>query len=151
MIVDVEDIRAKHKICGSLMLHFIIEHFDTDLEKTILRQRLLAGIVKDVLLSGYVQEFKSSRRQKLKRIGDDLYAVTITHNAKLSISIATASPVSTMIHFAINISTKGTPVKTAGLNDYKINPKDFALEVMKRYTEEMQSVKHARQKVNWVK
>jgi hypothetical protein len=159
MIVDVEDVRAKHKICGSLMLHFIIEHFDNDLEKSILRQRLLTTIIKDIL-EGYLE-------YKLKRIGDDIYDPYIkgtstrikqinqinplTKNAKLSISIATASPVSTMIHFAINISTKGTPVKTAGLNDYKIAPKDFALKVMQRYTEEMQSVKHARQKVNWVK
>jgi len=160
MMVDVEDIRAKHKICGSLMLHFIIEHFDTDLEKTILRQRLLTTIVKDVL-NDYVSAKggPASGGQTFRRIGDDLYTITQDarrktqcaasrrDNAKLSISIATASPVSTMIHFAINISTKGTPVKTAGLNDYKINPKDFALDVMKRYTEEMQSVKHARQKV----
>lgn len=154
LMVDVEDIRAKHKICGSLMLHFIIEHFDNDLEKTILRQRLLTTIVKDVL-SDYVQKFNSSRvsakggpaGQNFKRIGDDLYDTNNKDNAKLSISIATASPVSTMIHFAINISTKGTPVKTAGLNDYKIAPKQFALEVMRKYTEEMQAVKHARQKV----
>ncbi|MFH0887833.1 MAG: DUF366 family protein [Planctomycetota bacterium] len=148
MIVDVEDIRAKHKICGSLMLHFIIEHFDNDLEKTILKQRLLAVIVKDVMTSA---EF-GVRNAEFKRIGDDLYDINSKNGkAKLSISIATASPVSTMIHFAINISTKGTPVKTAGLNDYRIDPKQFALKVMRRYTEEMQTVKHARQKVNWVK
>ncbi|MFH1231647.1 MAG: DUF366 family protein [Planctomycetota bacterium] len=162
LMVDVEDIRAKHKICGSLMLHFIIEHFDNDLEKTILRQRLLTTIIKDVL-SDYVSAKGGPAGQNFKRIGDDLYTITQDakrktqcaasrrDNAKLSISIATASPVSTMIHFAINISTKGTPVKTAGLNDYKIAPKQFALEVMRRYTEEMQTIKHARQKVNWVK
>jgi uncharacterized protein len=144
LMVDVEDVRAKHKICGSLMLHFIIEHFDTDLAKVVLKQRLFAAIIKD--------ELETHIKRRLIRAGDDLYdADSKKGKAKLSISIATASPVSTLIHFAVNISTKGTPVKTAGLNDYRIEPKGFAVEVMSRYTKEMQTVKQARQKVNWVK
>jgi hypothetical protein len=56
-----------------------------------------------------------------------------------------------MIHFAVNIETKRTPVKTVGLNDYKVAPKQFALKVMDAYTEEMQGVKQARCKVYPVK
>ncbi|HLD35604.1 MAG TPA: DUF366 family protein [Planctomycetota bacterium] len=146
LMADVEDVRGRHKIYSSLMLHFIVEHFDCDLEKAVLRQRLLACIVKETLGSSH----------KIRRIGDDLYDPDIhrdsaslrgTQDAKLSISVATVSPVSTMIHFAINIETKRTPVKTAGLNDYKINPKQFALKVMQGYAEEMQSIKQARCKV----
>ncbi|MBI5779527.1 MAG: DUF366 family protein [Planctomycetes bacterium] len=140
LMADVEDVRGRHKIYSSLMLHFIIEHFDCDLEKAVLRQRLLAGIVKETLEGNH-------RLHRLRRRGDDLYDGA----AKLSISVATASPVSTMIHFAINIETKHTPVKTAGLNDYKVNPRQFALKIMQAYTEEMQGVKQARCKVNWVK
>ena len=152
LMADVEDVRGQHKIYSSLMLHFIIEHFDCDLERAVLRQRLLTAIVKDIL--------ESHIKYKLQRIGDDLYdakrktqntAVTAIANAKLSISIATASPVSTMIHFAVNIETKRTPVKTAGLNDYKVSPKQFALKIMQAYAEEMQGVKQARCKVKWVK
>ncbi|MEK7309203.1 MAG: DUF366 family protein [Planctomycetota bacterium] len=135
LMVDVEDVRGRHKIYSSLMLHFIVEHFDCGLEKTVLRQRMLACIVKDTL--------EEQIKRRLKRIGDDLY----DNGRKLSISIATASPVSTMIHFAVNIETKRTPVKTAGLNDYKIDPKQFGLKVIQAYTEEMQSVRQARCKV----
>ena len=139
LMADVEDVRGRHKIYSSLMLHFIVEHFDCDLEKAVLRQRILAGIVKEIL--------EEQIKPRLKRRGDDLY----DGDKKLSISIATASPVSTMIHFAINIETKRTPVKTAGLNDYKVSPKQFALKIMQAYAEEMQGVKQARCKVKWVK
>lgn len=150
LMVDVEDIRGRHKIYSSLMLHFIIEHFDCDLEKTILRQRLLTDIIKDELEGSRGLFFIPPRRDgghRLQRKGDDLY----DGDRKLSISIATASPVSTMIHFAVNIETKRTPVKTAGLKDYKIDPKQFALKVIQGYTEEMQGVKQARCQVNWIK
>lgn len=139
LMADVEDVRGRHKIYSSQMLHFITEHFDCDLEKVVLRQRILASIVKETL--------EEQIKRRLKRTGDDLY----DSGRKLSISVATASPVSTMIHFAVNIETKRTPVKTAGLNDYKVAPKQFALKVMQAYTEEMQGVKQARCKVNWVK
>src|SRR4030095_989557 len=46
-MVDLEDVRAKSRIASPLMLHFIAEHFDLDLEKAVLRQRLLAAIVPD--------------------------------------------------------------------------------------------------------
>jgi hypothetical protein len=136
LMADVEDVRGKHKIYSSLMLHFIIEHFDCDLEKAVLRQRMLATIVKDTL--------EGQIKLRLRRKGDDLYDGA----GKLSISVATASPVSTMIHFAVNIETKRTPVRTAGLNDYKINPKQFGLKVIEAYTEEMHGVRQARCKVN---
>jgi hypothetical protein len=137
LMADVEDVRGRQKIYSSLMLHFILEHFDCDLDKAVLRQRLLAVIVKETLEGNH----------RLHRRGDDLYDGA----AKLSISVATASPISTMIHFAINIETGRTPVKTAGLNDYKINPRQFALKIMQAYTEEMQGIRQARCKTNWVK
>lgn len=134
-MVDEEDKCLKSKIYSRLMLHFIIEHFETGLERAILKQRLLAAIVKDVL------------GKSIKRDGDDLY----DGDAKLSISIATISPVSTKIHFGINIDSRGTPVKTKGLKDYRIEPKPFAVEVMRRYIAEMEGIKQARYKTNWVK
>lgn len=140
-MVDQEDRLAKSKIYSPMMLHFIVEHFDTDLNRAILRQRLLAVIVKDVLESVY-------KVRGLKRKGDDLYE----GKYKLSISIATASPVSTKIHFGINIKSKGTPVLTKGLSDYGIKAiKSFAIEVMNRYGVEIAGIAKARTKVNWVK
>ncbi|MFA5794436.1 MAG: DUF366 family protein [Candidatus Brocadiia bacterium] len=140
-MVDQEDRLAKSKIYGPLMLHFMVEHFDTDLNKAILKQRLLSVIVKDVLENDY-------KIRGIRRAGDDLY----DGKYKLSISIATASPVSTKIHFGINIKSKGTPVPTRGLDDYKIKAvKSFALEVINRYCQEMVAVQKARTKVNWIK
>jgi hypothetical protein len=133
---DAEDVRARSRIAGRHMLHFIEERFDLDLEKAVLRQRLLATIVKDALLD---------RRPKarIRREGDDLYE----GRRKLSISIATRSPVSTLVHFGINIISAGTPVAAKGLADYGIPPRRFAREVMRRYAAEMESARSATTKV----
>ena len=144
LMIDAEDVRAGSKIFSARMLHFIAEHFDGDLETAVLRQRLLAVIVKD--------ELEQHLDYRLTRRGDDLYDPVVKNKpAKLSISIATASPVSTLIHFAINIDSKHTPVIAAGLNDYsakgKINPEEFANKVMRAYVAEMHSIRQARQKV----
>lgn len=139
-MVDIEDLKARSPIYGSDMLHFIIEHFDHDLEKAVLRQRLLVAITKDLL---------EKQGVSLQRTGDDLYF----QGRKLSISIATATPVSTMIHLALNISTEGTPVPTAGLVEMGFHPEQvpvLAKEIGQAYAQEMQSILEARCKVRGV-
>ena len=64
--------------------------------------------------------------------------------------IATRSPVSTLIHTAINIDSTGTPVPTKGLDDYKITPESVARSVMNRYRIEVQGMAKARAKVKGV-
>lgn len=140
-MVDLADKKANCKIYSEEMLHFIIEDFDSNLEEAILKQRLFVSIVKDIILS------LSKDDPNLKRIGNDIY----DGDAKINVSIATASPVSTLIHVGVNISSKNTPVKTKGLSDYGINAKTFAEEVLKRYTAEIEGMKIARVKVKWVK
>lgn len=130
-ILDLAD--AHSIIRGPLMLHFIVEHFDRDLEKGVLRQRLLAGMVKE--------ELESRARVRLRRDGDDLY----DGDAKLSISIAALTPVSCKIHFAINIKEAGdVGVKTRGIDAYRIEPRDFARAVLERYRRETVSIYEAR-------
>lgn len=138
-MVDIEDIKSGSTIYSESMLHFIIEHFDTDIEKAILRQLLFATIIHELLnnLKGNVLT---------KRIGSALY----DSDAKLSISVATVTPISSLIHFGINISSAHTPIKTRGLDDYGIDPKTFALEVMERYVREQDEVQRTRYKVRWV-
>jgi hypothetical protein len=70
---------------------------------------------------------------------------------KMSISIATVSPVSSLIHFAINIVNDGTPVKTASLNDVSYEPRLFAKNAMAKLSEEYVSILNATTKVRWVK
>lgn len=120
-MVDGEDLLAEATIAGSDMVHFIVEIFDQNLMSGVLLQRVFAGLVKDVLL-----EMSPVKNLKITRTGDDLY----WKGGKLSISIATQSPVSVMVHFAINVSNEGTPVQTSCLKDLKVDPKKFAEKCM---------------------
>ena len=137
-MVDLEDVLQKKQIFSESMLHFIIECFDADLEKMILRQRLL--------ISQIQQELAGSVADKIVRKGDDLF---IDH-FKLTVSIATVSPVSTLVHTGINVSSRNTPVPTKGLADFNLNPQAFARSVMNRVVEEMEGVWWARCKVRSV-
>lgn len=137
-MVDVEDVLGRSEISGPDMLHFIVEHFGDRLEKGVLRQRLLMAIIRDALAS-----------PELVRKGDDLYLA----DKKLSISIATSSPVSVMIHAALNIVSEGTPVKTVGLFDLGYTEGDildFGSRVCSLYKEEILSVRMACCKVRGV-
>lgn len=137
-MVDGEDLLDQSMISGSDMVHFIIEVFDQKLMSGVLLQRLFASIVRDVLY-----EQSPVKNLEILREGDDLY----WKKKKLSISIATSSPVSTLVHFAINVSTKGTPVPTAGLEDLKINPKKFAEKALQVLKDEYESSLEATRKV----
>ena len=139
-MVDLEDVLARSPIRSERMLHFIVEHFDVDLERAILRQRLLMAIILEILN-------RSVGSLLFRREGDDIFS----DDAKLSVSIATCSPVSTLIHVGLNITTENTPVKTAGLVDYGIDPKTLARSIMKAYSDEIKGMTSARVKVRWVR
>ncbi len=137
-LVDIADEKDNAPIYSENMLHFIAEFFYGDLEMAILKQRLLMAIIKD--------EVSSLSGAFLIRQGDDIYEDT----AKLSVSIATSSPVSFMIHAGVNISSKNTPVKTKGLYDYGIDEGKFAESILGSFAREMSGVKSARCKVRGV-
>ena len=104
-LIDYEDVGLEIK--SDEMLHFIIEHFDAqpaDMRLCYHRQRILVMIVQDLLVNVGI---------KTLRKGDDIYC----DEGKLSVSIATCSASSMKIHFAMNLTTQGTPedVETAGL------------------------------------
>ncbi|OGQ08506.1 MAG: hypothetical protein A3G32_09460 [Deltaproteobacteria bacterium RIFCSPLOWO2_12_FULL_40_28] len=137
-MVDLEDVLSKKHIHSEKMLHWIVEHFDPNLERMILRQRLLMSLMCEILLNDF--------GAPLKRIGDDLYS----GDKKLSVSIATVSPVSGLIHVGINIESRNTPVPTIGLNDLKIEPTEFAHKILKAYEKEIAGINWARCKVRSV-
>jgi uncharacterized protein len=124
-LVDLADAKANAPIYSASMLSFIGEHFNCDLEKAVLRQRLLTCLAQEEIN-------KRLNEVRLRREGNDLYDGT----AKVTVSIATLSPVSAKIHFGINVVSTGTPVETKGLEDYHIKPKDFGMEILRRYAEE---------------
>jgi len=137
-LVDLADVRANAPIYSENMLHFLLEHFQADLCSMVLRQRLLTCLIQSA--------FHQTGQTQVQRQGDDLY----DGPAKLSVSIATVSPVSGLIHFGINLSSHNTPVLTKGLDDYGINWQTFAQNILNAYQAEEQSVQQALVKVRWV-
>ena len=137
-MVDVEDLRARDFIASDRMLHFIIEHFEERLTAMVLRQRLLSRLAAAELgrLSGAAIAVR----------GDDLFLGP----GKLSVSVATCSPVSGLIHFGLNVTNAGTPVKTAALADLQVDERTAASAVLEAYRDEVESVRHAAMKVRWV-
>lgn len=137
-LIDLRERKRNQRIFSHGMLHFIFENFDQDLTRAIFRQRLFATIVQ--------QELQVRGVQNVVRRGDDLFQ----GDSKLTVSVATLSPVSAMVHFGINVISNGTPVKTRGLQDLKIDPRGLALAVMEAYRLEMEAIEEARAKVRGV-
>lgn len=138
-LVDQADVKTGGVIYSSSMVHFIGEFFELDLRTGIFRQRLYISIIKETLE-------KMAKNVEIERRGDDLFI----KNKKLSVSIATFSPVSTMLHIGINIDPTGAPVPAIGLNDLKIDPVQFVQQVLKNIAAEEESIYLARCKVRGV-
>jgi len=143
-MVDGEDLLENASIASDKMLHFIIEKFDVSLFSAVSLQRLFAGVVKDQLM---VLAKNKALALTLTRDGDDLYC----GKKKLSVSIATQSPVNSLIHFAVNITNEGTPVPTVSLEDLQVAPEILAIEVMSLFCREVETIQIATHKVRWVK
>lgn len=135
-IADLEDLDGPG-ILAHDMVHFVWESFSTtDLLLAVHRQRLFAAQVREIVQ-------KLSPSTEVSRTGDDLYV----GRGKLSISIATVSPVSALMHFAVNASPGGAPVAIASLNQLGIEPDAFAAAVLTRVADEQTSIQSARAKV----
>lgn len=132
-LVDLEDVKGAAPIYSPLMLHIIAEFFDGDLHQAVYRQRLLMVTAKELL--------ETLTERRVTRKGDDLYLPrTDGSPGKLSVSIATASVTSTLIHAGFNIETEGTPVPTVGLAELGIDAARFADDVLRRYADEVQDI-----------
>ena len=138
-MVDIEDVINNEPIYSKYMLSFISEQFGIGLVEGVLRQRLLISVIKELL---------EERGVFVVRNGDDL----MIDGKKLSVSIATKSTTSVLIHTGLNILSEGAPVEASGLKSelgiYDI--KEFALAVMKRYTDELEDIVLASTKVRGV-
>ena len=138
-MVDIEDVINNEPIYSKLMLSFISEQFNVQLSEGVFRQRLLMCIIKELL---------EERGVFVVRKGDDL----MINGRKLSVSIATKSITSVLIHTGLNILSEDAPVDASGLTSELgiTDIKDFALEVMKRYSEEIEDIMLATTKVRGV-
>ncbi len=134
-MVDMEDRVNKDHIFSESMLHILGEFFHKDIFYGIFVQRFIAEQVRELL---------SSKTQKsFVRRGDDVYL----EDKKLNVSIATVSSLSSLVHFGINISSKNTPVKTVGLDEFSIDVKAFSEELLSKIKSELQSIDEASKKV----
>ena len=138
-MVDIEDVINNEPIYSKCMLSFITEQFGINLSEGVLRQRLLMCIIKELLEENGIV---------VVRNGDDL----MIDGRKLSVSIATKSITSVLIHTGLNILSEGAPVKASGLQSELgiTDIKQFALDVMKKYAEELEDINYACTKVRGV-
>ena len=138
-MVDIEDVINNEPIYSKYMLSFITEQFGISLSEGVFRQRLLMCIIKELL---------EEKGVFVVRNGDDL----MIDGKKLSVSIATKSVTSVLIHTGLNILSEGAPVSASGLkSELGIeDTKSFALEVMKRYAAELDDISMACTKVRGV-
>lgn len=138
-MVDIEDVINNEPIYSKLMLSFISEQFNIGLVEGVFRQRLLICIIKETL---------EKRGVKLTRSGDDLYV----GNKKLTVSIATKSATSVLIHTGINIISEGAPIAACGLkNNLNIDDiEEFANEILENYANEIDDIVMASTKVRGV-
>ncbi len=137
-MVDIEDVIKKEPIYSKKMLNFIAEIFEIPLTQMVFAQRMFSVIIKENL---------EKRGIATVRAGDDLFF----EGKKLSVSIATKSLTSSLMHTGINIVSEGAPIEVSALNDLGIKDyKNFALKIMQDWEDEMSSIKSAVCKVRGV-
>lgn len=138
-MVDIEDVINNEPIYSKYMLSFITEQFNVELVEGVFRQRLLVTCLKEAL---------ERRGFFVRRNGDDLFV----NDKKLSVSIATKSMTSVLIHTGLNILSDGAPIPVSGLgSDLGIEDiKEFAQEIMQKYSDEIEDIILASTKVRGV-
>ncbi len=138
-MVDIEDVINNEPIYSKYMLSFITEQFNVELVEGVFRQRLLVTCIKEAL---------ERRGFFVRRNGDDLFV----NDKKLSVSIATKSMTSVLIHTGLNILSDGAPIPVSGLgSDLGIEDiKEFAQEIMQKYSDEIEDIIFASTKVRGV-
>jgi hypothetical protein len=142
-MVDLEDRFANANIAAKEMLHFLGEWFDGDLNLAIARQRLLIAGFSELLRD----RLPAEKAHLVFRKGNDLYVGKKGEAAKLSVSIVTATPVSTLFHFGVNIDFAGAPVKAIGLERLGLDAQELGSATLQLWAEEWASMEKARCKV----
>ena len=140
-MVDIEDVINNEPLYSKNMLRIIEENFNSSMVEMVYKQRLLVTITKELIEKNYPHV-------KIRRSGDDLYV----NDKKLSVSIATKSITSTLIHFGLNINAEGAPINAADLSK-DVGVKDvkaFAVELLNAYKNETEDISLAASKVRGV-
>jgi hypothetical protein len=141
-LVDLEDFEAGNIVAGQDMVHFIVEIKGLCLAGITYAQRLLCSMVREILNSvgggsgaGGVGGGVAGAGARVERRGDDLFV----GEGKLSVSVATVSPKSGLIHLGLNVTTEGVPVRAACLADLGVDPAWLADRVLAAFAAEVDS------------
>ena len=137
-LVDWEDRIAQDRIEARRMVHFIGEFFGVGLREGVLAQRLLMALMGESL----GERLRAAGRFVLRE-GDDLFV----DRRKLTVSIATASPVSLLLHVGVNIDPEGAPVPAIGLTELGVSPEEWVPAVLERFAGEWEGIDWACAKV----
>ena len=138
-LVDLEDREAGLFIRSDDMLHVLVELFGWPLGQMVALQRLLAACVADAVRGSV----PPARTPKVRRAGDDVFV----DDGKLTVSIATVSAVSGLIHLGVNVDDRNTPVPTAALDPLGIQVDAFASHVLEALDGELAGMRGAASKV----
>jgi hypothetical protein len=136
-LVDLDDARAGAHIASASMAHVIVEHPDCTLRTAVLRQRMLVCLLCEIL---------RRRDVDVQRDGDDVYYA----GRKLTVSIAAPAAESTLIHLGINIDPDGAPVAAVGLEELRLDPRGLLTDLLECYQRELESCRHAEEKIRSV-
>ena len=140
-LVDLEDSLADDFIKSEEMWHFIIEIPKATITEMVVWQRLFISMCIDNL-----RAFEAVLELGITREGDDI----MVGDRKLSVSIATLSRFSGLIHVGININVgEGCPVEAIGLNEFikERCSSIFGGNMAVAFVEEYEDVKNATFKV----
>lgn len=138
-LVDMVEYVNKERIYSPRMLHFIGEFFPADLERSVLLQHILSAVVYEGIM---IQNPHSG----VSRIGNDIFA----DKMKLSISVATVSRVSSLIHLGLNIESDNIDYPVIDLNALDINYKGLSLYVLESFNDEIEIINKNLSKVRGV-
>lgn len=141
-LVDMEEAVAGERIYSPMMLHFITETFYADIRLSALLQLLITVIIME-----QIEALKGGRLKGLARSGDDIYV----DDKKLSISIATISPISCLIHHGLNIKKEGVEFPITCLEDIGVDAVELAQNVLQAVKDEFEDIDRAMRKVRWVR
>jgi len=166
-LIDRDDAVNDRPIFADSQVHYVVEMFGVELKFAVMAQRLLNGwmargarwMKRDDLnchveLSGNDVYILFPDEIELEA-GEDFAAFvrsgrfhySLPGCRKLSVSIATLSPVSGLIHAGINVTTEGTPVQTASLEMLGIDAAEYGRWVGENFARDYEKVLLACSKV----
>lgn len=124
-MIDQEDLNLKEFISSDSMLHCIVEIFKSP--PSLVEARMFQLLLVENATKLLKELSRPDIGARIYCDGDDIFIDDVKPK-KMSVSIATVSGISEMIHFAVNITNTGIPPEvTAGcLNEINYDVNSFA-------------------------